>query len=192
LDTTNSAANVSHQDPERKGVGTTARGVASLRAWETDKGEEGLIFDPYGHILGGEPGSQWLINGFKDKALVREDFVTGIALRTKKIDELILKAIKDGFTQICVLGAGLDARPWRLHLERKINETGKYEYLPAAENPLPSTVTWFEVDFPEIFEFKHKALGNANASLGCKYTAVRTDLSLPGWPDSLISAGMWL
>jgi O-methyltransferase involved in polyketide biosynthesis len=187
-----SAANVSHKDPERKGVGATAHGVASLRAWETDKGERGLIFDPYGHVLGGEPGFQWLNNGFPNKALVRDDFITGIALRTMKIDELIIKAMQDGYTQICVLGAGLDARPWRLHLERRVTHSESkddIQYVPAAVSPFPATVTWFEVDFPEIFEFKHKTLEDANASLGCNYKAVRTDLSLPDWPVSLTSAG---
>ena len=34
-----SAANCSHQDTSRKGVGRTAHGVATLRAWETRKGD---------------------------------------------------------------------------------------------------------------------------------------------------------
>jgi hypothetical protein len=101
---TPSAANVSHKDPERKAVGVTAHGVASLRGWETDKGEGSLIFDPYGHLLGGEPGTTWLMRGFDAKELVRDDFVIGIALRTKRIDELLLEAVNGGCQQVCVLG----------------------------------------------------------------------------------------
>jgi O-methyltransferase involved in polyketide biosynthesis len=99
---------------------------------------------------------------------------------------------------VCIAGAGLDTRAWRLHLERKLTKlpadgeapgSTSVEYVPATVNPLPSSLTWFEVDFPEIFEFKLKALETAGARLGCNYKTVQTDLSLPDWPEKLLAAG---
>jgi len=60
-------------------------------------------------------------------------------VRTAVMDELILRAIdRDGVMTVLNLAAGLDARPYRL--------------------PLPPSLRWVEVDFPDVIAYKQEQL----------------------------------
>ena len=155
----------------------TAHGVAILRGIESDK-RNGRIYDPYATKLGGEIGTSWLAELAPNRD--REALVNGVALRTMVIDDRIAEGLQqDGFRQICVLGAGLDTRPWRLGLTRDSMQISL---------SLGEGVLWFELDFPEIFEFKLSILEEASARPLCAYRPVAVDLSLP-WMDQLIAQG---
>jgi methyltransferase (TIGR00027 family) len=170
-----STANIPHHDSSRAGVGKTAHGVASMRAWETRRESGGLICDPYAEVLGGEIGNDWLENGFVGKEDNREDMISGLAIRTKAIDDELLHLLcEEGYVQVCVLGAGLDTRPWRLSLPDQIN---------------PNNIKWFELDFNEILEYKLNKLILAGAETNMIYRDIRTDLSLGDWSENLISSG---
>lgn len=185
------AAKCSHQDPERRYVSASAHGVAALRGHEAVHHPEDYLFeDPYAAALGGKVGEAWIRGAvdayFKSKPdLDSEDnrieyrgrLHNVLAIRTHHIDHAIQNILQSHpeVAQICVLGAGLDTRPWRLNMLR--NTT--------------SAITYFEVDFPEIFEFKLSALAELGASVGAgiDYRPVEVDLSLPSWPDTLIASG---
>lgn len=163
------AAECSHQDETRKGVSSTAHGVASLRAMEAQLDPSVQLFsDPYATILGGEVGQKFinLMTERVDKTPYA--LIDGLAVRTKRIDDEVREC---RFSQICVPGAGLDARPWRL------------------KKPIDGPVHYYEVDFPEIFNFKLNALKGANATTEYEYHSVNTDLSLDSWCNDLIAAG---
>ncbi|EFA76842.1 hypothetical protein PPL_09594 [Heterostelium album PN500] len=62
-------------------------------------------------------------------------------LRTKYIDDFVQEKINEGFEQFVILGAGLDSRGYRL--------------------PFKSGTTVWEVDFPEVLNYKQFVIGNA-------------------------------
>ncbi len=166
------AAITSHQDASRKGVGATAHGVATLRGLEKLQKENAMFHDPYADLLGGEVGAAF-VQSFESKPeYAPYGLIDGIAVRTNKIDSEISCAINlDNFDQICVLGAGLDTRPWRLTKD------------------VERSVHYFEVDFQELFDFKLPILNNAGATSTFEYHNVVADLSLPIWPEVLIKSG---
>jgi methyltransferase (TIGR00027 family) len=99
----------------------------------------------------------------------------GVAVRTRKIDDELrqyLTSIPNA--QICILGAGLDTRAWRITDDA---------------SGAPKSNVIFEVDFPEIFAFKLPVLSAAGAVANFDYRNVIADLSLPGWTEHLIAAG---
>lgn len=85
-------------------------------------------------------------------------------------------------TQILALGAGLDARPWRLRLPG---------------------VRWYEVDGEEVARLKAQILADAGAQTDAaapaggpshpltvaSYALVRADLAVGGWSDKVVAAG---
>lgn len=167
----------SHQDPERRGVGTTAHAVAYFRHLESVK-EGGLIFDPYAELLAGDVGRSFVLARPHDSLV---DMVNTMAVRTKCIDDAIIRLIVEGnFRQVCVPGAGLDSRPWRL---------GKsFDAFEELSTSLPmSNVTWYEIDFPEMFEFKLTKLSESHAKpVVGSYISIDADLSIENkLPDCL-------
>ncbi len=114
-------------------ISDTALLVAAARAAETGR-EDGLVRDPYAKRLAGERGLAIVRSGSPSRW---RSF--GIGLRTRFIDEFLSSQLQDE-TVDCVLslGAGLDARPWRL--------------------PLPDRLRWIEVDFAPILDYKHAIL----------------------------------
>jgi methyltransferase (TIGR00027 family) len=120
-------------DSEIQHISDTALLVAAARASET-KLEEGLVHDPYAALLAGERGIAIAQAGTPSRW---RSF--GIGLRSRFIDEFLTTELQTGMID-CVLslGAGLDARPWRL--------------------PLPNSLRWVEVDFAPILDHKHSLL----------------------------------
>src|SRR5580704_13056547 len=114
-------------------ISDTALLVAAARAAET-RMEDGLVDDPYAARLAGPRGIALARSGSPSRW---RSF--GIGLRSRFIDEFLSSELQDG-TIDCVLslGAGLDARPWRL--------------------PLPNRLRWIEVDFAPILDYKHGIL----------------------------------
>jgi len=77
-------------------------------------------------------------------------FTLGMALRTRFIDDALRRFVASGGRQVVLLGAGLDARPWRLREE------------------LPQDVRWLAVDHPATQAATRKALAAALAPLRVK------------------------
>jgi methyltransferase (TIGR00027 family) len=91
-----------------------------------------------------------------------------MAVRTKFFDEFFLDATAAGIRQAVILAAGLDSRAYRLRW--------------------PAGTVVYEIDQPDVIEFKTRAL----ADLGAKPTADRRTVAIDlryDWPSALIEAG---
>lgn len=197
---------ISHHDPSRAHIGSTAHAVAHARAVETEKGSLALAVDPYARSLALAIGKECLETIFTqmdprkptqeevDKEMGKRAVV--MAVRTRKIDDVILSNIENkGIRQIVTLGAGLDTRAWRLG-QFIPNDVENGSGIPSRSqveiDALKGTlkdVNWFELDFAEMFQFKLGVLESQGAVPSVKYHSVVADLSLPGWVDKLVAAG---
>jgi methyltransferase (TIGR00027 family) len=91
----------------------------------------------------------------------------GIGMRSRFLDELLLKALAaGGVSTVVCLGAGLDARPWRLDL--------------------PPDLRWIEVDFPEMLDYKAAIL--ASETPRCRLERMSADLNDPAQRAAILSA----
>lgn len=115
-------------------VSDTAVWVALFRARESSR-PDALFVDPFAAKLAGE-------RGFAMAASTAGSPQTSwsVAIRTVVIDELVREAVASGVDAVLCLGAGLDARPYRL--------------------TLPSNLRWIEVDFPHIIAIKNQRLSD--------------------------------
>lgn len=121
-------------DTQIEHVSDTALLVAAARAKESER-PDGLIHDPFAGRLAGDRGMALAKN-----VQTPEWMELGMGLRTRFLDELILRALGNGVDSILSLGAGLDARAWRLDL--------------------PSELRWMEVDFREMLDYKYGLLSD--------------------------------
>jgi methyltransferase (TIGR00027 family) len=130
-------------------VSDTAVWVAHFRALESDR-PDALFKDPYAKALVGDRGSRIARNmGGMSK-------YTGwtLSIRTWVIDQFLQGAVKNGVDAVLNLGAGLDARPYRLDL--------------------PSSLNWVEVDYPHMIRHKEKILSAETPR--CRLERVALDL----------------
>jgi len=136
-------------DPIIRDISDTARWVAVYRARESER-SDAVFRDPFARALAGDRGEQIL------RALpFAEKTSWPFVARTYALDRLIAKEVAGGVDLVVNLAAGLDARPYRMEL--------------------PPSLTWVEVDLPEILDYKEQVLANANPR--CKLERVRLDLS---------------
>ncbi|HLR98077.1 MAG TPA: class I SAM-dependent methyltransferase [Mycolicibacillus parakoreensis] len=158
-------------------VGSTATMIAAGRAMAT-RDPRGLIDDPLAAPLVRAVGVDFftrLMDGELDVAAVEDGaadrmqaMIDGVALRTRFFDDYCLAAADTGVRQVVILAAGLDARAYRL--------------------PWAASTTVFEVDQPEVIEFKTRTL----AELGAEPTAERRTVAIDlreDWPAALRAAG---
>jgi methyltransferase (TIGR00027 family) len=162
------------------GVGATALGMAVARAQETAK-QQPLFTDTYAEIFiaeaieaGWDPPPDAMTRqtqaAAKDPSLDarKTALLNYAACRTAYFDQFFTRANEDGIRQIVVLGAGLDSRPYRLSWA-------------------PGTVV-YEIDQPQILEFKINALWTHNVDPTCEYRPVAVDLR-SGWLEALQQNG---
>src|SRR6202000_933978 len=90
------------------------------------------------------------------------------AVRTKFFDEFFLDATNAGIRQAVILASGLDARAYRL--------------------PWPDGTMVYEIDQPQVIEFKSRALAELGAAPHSARKAVAVDLR-DDWPSALLQAG---
>jgi methyltransferase (TIGR00027 family) len=153
-------------------VGATATMVAAQRALSTD---EKLIHDPYAAPLVRAVGIDVyvrLVNG-QIPAGGESEFdphrmAQGMACRTRFYDHFFLDAAQSGIGQAVILAAGLDARAYRL--------------------PWPADTVVYEVDMPEVIEFKTLTLGGLGAEPTAERRTVAVDLR-DDWATALQAAG---
>ncbi|TJZ98804.1 SAM-dependent methyltransferase [Actinacidiphila oryziradicis] len=91
----------------------------------------------------------------------------GVAVRTRYFDDYLIEAVRGGCPQVVLLGAGLDTRAFRL--------------------PWPERVDVFEVDLPDLLDFKNRVVaGRVPAS--ARRVTVAADLR-EAWADALTASG---
>ncbi len=130
---------------------TTAAWVAGLRGLAThvdgaiidDRIAEKLLPSPYRQLVGAArryPGFITRLHQFADWATRGRS--AHLPLRTRAIDDALLAAVSDGARQLVVLGAGLDARAFRLP---ELRDTVVYEVdhptMQAYKRPRIATLT---------------------------------------------------
>jgi O-methyltransferase involved in polyketide biosynthesis len=152
-------------------VGATATMVAAQRALAA---ERRLIEDPFAAPLVRAVGMDVytrLVNGEipvdEDSEFDPERMARGMAVRTRFYDRHFTDATESGIRQVVILAAGLDARAYRL--------------------PWPAGTVVYEVDMPEVIEFKTSTLANFGAVPTAERRTVAVDLrDLPsGAQDAL-------
>lgn len=141
----------------------SARLIAALRALESERADP-LIRDPYARVAA-EAHGMLLAERFLSAS---PQLLPMVAARTRHCDEL-LKGI-EGLEQVVLLGAGLDMRPFRLHL--------------------PRTITFFEVDFPAMLVERERVVSTLALDTRCERVGVGLDLELEDLADALRSAGL--
>ncbi|WP_343571699.1 class I SAM-dependent methyltransferase [Mycobacterium sp.] len=159
-------------------VGATATMVAAGRAMAT-KDPQALINDPFAEPLVRAVGLDFfvkMIDGDVDVSMFPDSspermqaIVDGMGLRTKYFDDYLLDAAGAGVRQVVILAAGLDARAYRL--------------------PWPDGTTVYEIDQPQVIEFKTRALADLGAEPTATRRTVSTDLRYD-WPAALRDAGL--
>lgn len=154
-------------------VGATATMVAAQRALGH---REKLIDDPFAEPLVRAVGMDFFTR-MLDGEIAFEDVepsftprraAEGMAVRTRFFDQMFLDAAASGVRQAVILAAGLDARGYRL--------------------PWPAGTVVYEVDQPEVIEFKTRTLAGLNAKPTATHRTVAIDLR-EDWPKALRDSG---
>jgi methyltransferase (TIGR00027 family) len=159
-------------------VGATATMVAAGRAMAT-KDVRALINDPFAEPLVRAVGLDFFVkmmDGDLDVSLFpnasperMQAIVDGMGLRTKYFDDYLLESVASGVRQVVILASGLDARAYRLDW--------------------PADTVVYEIDQPQVIEFKTRTL----ADLGAEPTATRRTVAIDlrgDWPAALRDAGL--
>jgi methyltransferase (TIGR00027 family) len=159
-------------------VGATATFVASGRAMAT-KDPRGLINDPFAEPLVRAVGLDFftkMMDGELDISTIEnaspqrvQAMVDGMAVRTKYFDDYFIDATGGGVRQAVILASGLDARAYRL--------------------PWPAGTVVYELDQPQVIEFKTTTLAGIGAEPAATRRTVPIDLR-QDWPAALKAAGL--
>jgi methyltransferase (TIGR00027 family) len=159
-------------------VGATATMVAAARAMASTA-DDALINDPFAEPLVRAVGVDFftrLVTGelrpedldSDNESVGMQRMTDNMAVRTKFFDEFFLSATEGGIRQAVILASGLDSRAYRLGW--------------------PAGTTVYEIDQPDVIEFKTRTL----AELGAEPTAERRTVAMDlryDWPSALIEEG---
>ncbi|MFJ9770389.1 class I SAM-dependent methyltransferase [Kitasatospora sp. NPDC101157] len=155
------------------GVGLTALLVAAARAIETHR-HDSLAQDVYAqHFVRAAPAcADWPVRieqvpGGDDNPLWGR-FARYFGLRTRVLDDFLLRSAGAEAHQVVLLGAGLDTRAFRLDW--------------------PSDLTVFEIDRAGVLAFKQRVLTDLSAAPKVKRVPVPVDLRAD-WVAALTTAG---
>jgi methyltransferase (TIGR00027 family) len=159
-------------------VGATATMVAAARAMASTA-DNALIDDPFAAPLVRAVGVDFftrLVTGelrpedldSDSESVGMQRMTDSMAVRTKFFDEFFVSATEAGIRQAVILASGLDSRAYRL--------------------AWPASTTVFEIDQPDVIEFKTTTL----AELGAEPTANRRTVAMDlryDWPSALVEEG---
>ncbi|WIM87079.1 class I SAM-dependent methyltransferase [Candidatus Mycobacterium wuenschmannii] len=155
-------------------VGSTALFVATARALEAQKPDP-LAVDAFAgifcHAVGGSAAD--VLDGKDPEHQLKtadfgENFVNFQGARTKFFDNYFLQAAEAGVRQVVILAAGLDSRAYRL--------------------PWPDGTTIFELDQPQVLDFKREVLAKEGATPNADRREIAIDLR-EDWPQALRDSG---
>jgi methyltransferase (TIGR00027 family) len=155
-------------------VGSTALFVATARALEAQKPDP-LANDPFAeifcHAVGGSAAD--VLDGKDPEHQLKtsdfgEHFVNFQGARTRYFDDYFLRAADAGVRQVVILAAGLDSRAYRL--------------------AWPDGTTIFELDRPQVLDFKREVLAEQGAEPNAERREVAVDLR-DDWPQALRESG---
>ncbi|MFD9702101.1 SAM-dependent methyltransferase [Lentzea sp. NPDC059081] len=128
-----------------------------------------LFADPLADHLVAEVADHPALSAFIAQMKVTSSgFPAYHAVRTRYFDDRIGEALDTGVRQVVALAAGVDGRPARL--------------------PCPPGTRWFELDLPEMTEFKTALVERSGLPPTCDRVGVAADL-LADWATPLRAAG---
>jgi hypothetical protein len=143
-------------------VGATATMVATSRALAS-QGPDALLDDPFADPLVRAVGLASFVRildgelSFEDDPwLNRKTRAEQIAVRTRFFDDFFTTATDAGVRQAVILASGLDTRAYRLRW--------------------PNRTAVFEIDQPQVIDFKTKTLANLGAGPTAERRAIGIDL----------------
>jgi methyltransferase (TIGR00027 family) len=155
-------------------VGATATAVAAGRA-VASQGADALLDDPFAEPLVRAVGIEHFVRmvdgetfSEDDPLLNRQAMNEQITVRTRYFDDFFTAAADAGIRQAVILATGLDTRAYRL--------------------PWPAGTVVFEVDQPQVIEFKTRTLTDLGADLAVDRRTVAIDLR-DDWPAALRQQG---
>ena len=155
-------------------VGATATMVATSRAMAS-RGPDPLLNDPFAEPLvravGLAPFVRILDGDLSledDPVLNRKNRTEQMAVRTRFFDDYFTNAAHSGVRQAVILASGLDTRGYRL--------------------PWGDGVVVYEIDQPEVIEFKTRTLADLGAAPTAELRTVAIDLR-DDWPAALRAKG---
>ncbi len=129
-----------------RNVSDTALWVAIYRAMESERGDA-LFRDPYARRLAGQRG--------EDIVRTIPGGLSGawpMIVRTKLIDDVVMRCIDQGVGTVLNLAAGLDTRPYRLDL--------------------PRSLRWIHADMPAMVEHMKSAMQGEAPTCQLEYVAL--------------------
>jgi methyltransferase (TIGR00027 family) len=162
--------------PVPAGVGRTALGVARIRAAESQRPDR-LFDDPLASAFAAAlpdddapPGAHADAEPPDPDApgVPGDRLIFQIVIRTRFYDQYLSAAAAAGCRQVVLLAAGLDSRAFRLDW--------------------PPGLRLFELDQPDVLDFKEAVLRQAEARPRCQRTVIAADLR-GGWQERLTGAG---
>ncbi|MET9486521.1 SAM-dependent methyltransferase [Nocardia sp. NPDC006630] len=156
------------------GVGSTALFVAAARAL-AGRAADAPAHDPLAEIFVRAAGPEWvdLLEGrVPGHPLLTPEFGMQFQqhqiTRTRYFDDFLNAAAATGIRQVVILAAGLDARAYRL--------------------PWPDGTVVYELDRPQVLEFKRETLTKAGHKPRAQRHEVPVDLR-EDWPKALRESG---
>jgi methyltransferase (TIGR00027 family) len=155
-------------------VGATATMVATSRAMAS-RGPEPLLDDPFAEPLVRAVGLAPFVRildgdlSFEDDSVLnRKARAEQMTVRTRFFDDFFTNAARSGVRQAVILASGLDTRGYRL--------------------PWGDGVVVYEIDQPEVIEFKTRTLADLGAAPTAELRSVAIDLR-DDWPAALRAKG---
>ena len=159
-------------------VGATATMVAAARAIATNADNpliEDRFAEPLVRAVGVDFFTRWISGDLvvadvddHESGWKLEHMPAAMAARTRFFDSFFHAATEAGIRQAVILASGLDARAYRLGW--------------------PADMTVFEVDQPQVIEFKATTLAKLGAAPQAELRTVAVDLR-NDWPKALAEAG---
>jgi methyltransferase (TIGR00027 family) len=155
-------------------VGATATMVAASRALAS-QGPDPLLDDPLADPLVRAVGLSPFIRLIDGEVTIDDDPVLNrrtrteqMAVRTRFFDDFFIAATEGGIRQAVILASGLDTRAYRL--------------------AWPAGTVVFEIDQPQVIDFKTTTLAKLGAEPTAEHHTVSIDLRYD-WPAALREAG---
>lgn len=159
-------------------VGATATMVAAARAIATNADIpliEDRFAEPLVRAVGVDFFTRWVTGDLvaadvddHESGWKLEHMPAAMAARTRFFDSFFHAATRAGIRQAVILASGLDARAYRL--------------------AWPADMTVFEIDQPQVIEFKAATLAELGAAPQVELRTVAVDLR-NDWPKALVEAG---
>jgi len=156
-------------------VGTTATMVAAARAMASRE-QDPLFDDPYAAPLVRAVGLDFFTKLVDGEVELPDDgdpggpafLAASIAVRTRFFDDFFVDAGAAGIQQAVILASGLDSRAYRLEW--------------------PDGTVVYEIDQPQVIEFKCATMTSIGASPAAEHRTVGIDLR-EDWPKALRDSG---